>query len=206
MTAPRPAPIDPFPPLLDAAVRFAAGRHAGQTRKGSGGPYVTHPLAVMTVLCRAGWADDAELLAAAALHDVLEDTPATPADLAAAFSPRVCELVAGMTERKRDAGGAKIPWETRKAEHRDRLAAGPPALRALALADKLHNLRSFEADLAADPNAWALYNAPRDRWLAVARATVAALRCDETADLAAACTATLDRLAAVPRAAADDDR
>ena len=109
MTAPRPTPVDPFPPLLDAAVWFAAGRHAGQTRKGSGGPYVTHPLAVMTVLCRAGWADDAELLAAAALHDVLEDTPATPADLAAAFSPRVCELVAGMTERKRDAGGGEDP-------------------------------------------------------------------------------------------------
>ena len=189
------APPDPFPPLLDAAVRFAAAAHAGQVRKGSELPYLTHPLAVMTILARAGWGGDADLLAAAALHDVPEDTAATPADLAAAFPPRVCALVAGMTERKRDAAGAERPWEARKAGHRARLAAGPPALRALALADKLHNLRSLEADLAADPAAWGLFNAPRGRWLAVARATVAALRCPETAPLADACDATLDRLA-----------
>ena len=51
---------DPFPPLLTDAVRFAAARHAGQTRKGSGEPYVTHPLGVMLILARsdrggAGW-------------------------------------------------------------------------------------------------------------------------------------------------------
>ena len=192
MTAARPA--DPYPPPFPAAARFAANAHAGQTRKGSGEPYVTHPLGVAAILAAAGHGGDGELLAAACLHDVLEGTAVTPADLAAAFPPRVCELVAGMTERKRDAAGGPVPWETRKAEHRRRLAAGGADLRALALADKLHNLRSLELDLAAGPAAWGLFNAPRGRWLEVARAAVAAYRCDATATLADACEATLERL------------
>ena len=187
-------PADPYPAVVARAARFAATAHAGQTRKASGGPYVTHPLGVAAILAAAGHGGDADLLAAACLHDVLEDTPVAPDELAAAFPPRVCELVAGMTERKRDAAGAQIPWETRKAEHRARLAAGGAGLRALALADKLHNLRSLEVDLAADPAAWDRFNAPRARWLAVARDTVAALRCDGTAGLADACNATLSRL------------
>ena len=185
---------DPYPPLVARAARFAAVAHAQQTRKGSGEPYVTHPLGVAAILAGAGHAGDAELLAAACLHDVLEDTAVSPDDLAAAFPRRVCELVAGLTERKRDAAGEKIPWETRKAEHRRRLAAGGADLRALALADKLHNLRSLELDLEANPAAWSLFNAPRGRWLEVARATVAALRCDATAGLAGACEESLGRL------------
>ena len=184
--------IDPFPPLLARATRFAATAHAGQVRKGSGEPYVTHPLAVTTILCRAGWGDDAELLAAAALHDVLEDTAVTPAELAAAFPPRVCELVAALSERKRDGDGVKLPWEVRKAEHRARLTVAEPAARALALADRLHNLRCLEADLTAGVDAWALFNAPRERWLEVTRETVAALRCERTAALADACVRALD--------------
>ena len=193
MTAPLP-PADPYPELLAKAARFAAAAHAGQTRKGSGEPYVTHPLGVAGILAAAGYGGDAELLAAACLHDVVEDTAVTAADLAANFPPRVCELVAGMTERKRDASGAKLPWETRKAEHRARLAAGSVALRALALADKLHNLRSVELDLADGRDPFAAFHAPRRRWLDVARLAVGAYRCEETADLADACLAALDRL------------
>ena len=191
---------DPFPPLLVRAVRFAATAHAGQTRKGSGAPYVTHPLAVALILCRAGWADDGELLAAAALHDVLEDTAVTPDELAAAFPPRVCELVAALSERKRDEAGAKLPWEVRKAEHRARLAVADEAARALALADKLHNLRCLEADLAGGVDAWPLFNAPRERWIEVTRGAAGTLRCERTAGLAAACLEVLDRLGtATPR-------
>ena len=185
---------DPYPPLVARAARFAAAAHAGQTRKGSGEPYVTHPLGVAAILAAAGHGADAELLAAACLHDVLEDTAVSPGDLAAAFPPRVCDLVAGMTERNRNAAGVPIPWETRKIEHRRRLAAGGADLRALALADKLHNLRSLELDLAADPAAWSHFNAPRGRWLAVTGATVEALRCDATAGLAGACGESLGRL------------
>ena len=134
------------------------------------------------------------MLAAAALHDLLEDTATTPAELAERFPPRVCELVAALSERKRDETGAKLPWETRKAEHRARLAAADAAARALALADKLHNLRCLQADLAAGVDAWALFNAPRERWLAVTRETVAALRCERTAGLADACEDALDQL------------
>ena len=187
---------DPFPPLLTAAVRFAAAAHDGQVRKGSGEPYLTHPLGVMVILGRSGWGEDDDLLAAAALHDVLEDTPTTPADLAARFPPRVCELIAALSERKRDGTGAKIPWEVRKAEHRTRLAAADAPTRALALADKLHNLRSLQCDLANGADAWESFNAPRDRWVEVTRATVDALRCGATAGLADACDAAIAELAA----------
>ena len=186
---------DLFPPLLERAARFAARAHAGQVRKSSGLPYVTHPLAVSALLARSGRGGDEELLAAALLHDVLEDTAATPADLAAAFPPRVCELVAALSERKRDDAGAKLPWETRKAEHRARLAAAGPDVRALALADKLHNLASLREDLHEGRDPWPLFNAPKARWLEVTRATVEALRCGETADLADACLAALQELA-----------
>ncbi|MEM9702459.1 MAG: HD domain-containing protein [Planctomycetota bacterium] len=175
------------------AVRFAADAHAGQTRKGSGEPYLTHPLGVMTILAGSGWADE-NLLAAAALHDVLEDTAVTTVDLAERFPPRVCELVEALSEKKRDADGRKIPWETRKAEHRSRLATAEPAVRALALADKLHNLRCLEADLAAGADVWALFNAPRERWLEVTEETVAALRCERTEALTDACRASLGRI------------
>ena len=182
------------PPPPPDATRFAAAAHAGQTRKGSGEPYVTHPLAVMTILCRTGWGHDVELLAAAALHDVLEDTAVTEAELTEMFPPRVVELVAALSERKRDDAGAKLPWETRKAEHRRRLSAAAPAVRALALADKLHNLRCLEADLAEGKEVWPLFNAPRERWLEVTGETVTALRCEETEPLANACDRILEVL------------
>ncbi|NNJ24187.1 HD domain-containing protein [Alienimonas chondri] len=193
-----PTGLDPFPPLLAQATRFAAVAHIGHLRKGSEVPYVTHTWAVMVILCRAGWAEDDELLAAAALHDVLEDTAVTPAELATSFPPRVCELVAALSERKRDESGTKLPWETRKAEHRTRLADADEAARALALADKLHNLRCLEADLAAGVDVWALFNAPRGRWLEATWETIEALRCDRTEKLAAACVAVLEHLSNRP--------
>ncbi|MFH5804200.1 HD domain-containing protein [Alienimonas sp. DA493] len=195
LAAKEPAPRDPYPPLLTRAARYAALAHAGQTRKDSAEPYVTHPLAVMTLLCRAGWGDDEELLAAAALHDVLEDTEVTPEELAETFPPRVCGLVRALSERKRDERGEKLPWEFRKAEHRARLAVAEEAARALALADKLHNLRCLEEDVTPDRvDPWARFNAPRQRWIEVTRETIAALRCGRTTELADACQAALTRL------------
>ncbi|QDT16029.1 HD domain-containing protein [Alienimonas californiensis] len=187
------AGLDPYPGLLIRAARYAALAHAGQTRKDSAEPYVTHPLAVMTLLCRAGWAEDDELLAAAALHDVLEDTEVTPEELAETFPPRVCALVEALSEHKRDERGEKLPWEYRKAEHRARLTAAEEAARALALADKLHNLRCLEEDVTPDRvDPWARFNAPRQRWIEVTRETIEALRCGRTATLADACLAALD--------------
>ena len=150
-----------FPPLLEDALRFAAAAHAGQTRKSTGVPYLTHPAAVALLLARHGWTDDATL-AAALLHDTVEDTAATAAQIAAAFPPPVPEHVAALSERKRDAAGEPIPWADRKSEHLTRLAAAPVAVRAVALADKLHNLGTVRHDLAAGEPVWERFNAPRE--------------------------------------------
>src|SRR5690606_7605591 len=82
-------------PLLREAWRVGAAAHAGQTRK-SGEPYITHPVAVATVLAELGL--DVETLVAAILHDTIEDTPLTREELAAQFGEDVAELVDGVTK------------------------------------------------------------------------------------------------------------
>ena len=77
------------------AYLIGARAHAGQTRK-SGEPYITHPVAVAGILADLGM--DAETIIAAILHDTLEDTPLSRAELEAEFGPTVAELVDGVTK------------------------------------------------------------------------------------------------------------
>ncbi|TDD68614.1 bifunctional (p)ppGpp synthetase/guanosine-3',5'-bis(diphosphate) 3'-pyrophosphohydrolase [Jiangella aurantiaca] len=83
--------------LLAAAYAFAAERHAGQTRP-AGEPYTRHLLEAAEILATELAVTDAELLAAALLHDVVEDTPTTSAEVAQRFGPRVAALVDGVTK------------------------------------------------------------------------------------------------------------
>jgi guanosine-3',5'-bis(diphosphate) 3'-pyrophosphohydrolase len=81
------------------AIRFAAERHRDDRRKGTvAAPYINHPIAVAEQLAAAGCGEDTELLMAAVLHDVVEDTDVTPEALAAAFGPRVAGIVAEVTD------------------------------------------------------------------------------------------------------------
>ncbi|MBP7693369.1 MAG: bifunctional (p)ppGpp synthetase/guanosine-3',5'-bis(diphosphate) 3'-pyrophosphohydrolase, partial [Anaerolineales bacterium] len=80
--------------LVDAALRFAARAHARQMRKGTDVPYIVHPVGVMLALLEAGEADP-ELLAAALLHDTVEDTETPLELLRAQFGARVAEIVEG---------------------------------------------------------------------------------------------------------------
>src|SRR5690554_2663429 len=82
-------------PLLRRAWHVGAAAHAGQTRR-SGEPYITHPVAVAKVLAELGL--DVETLIAAILHDTIEDTPLTHAEIAAQFGESVAELVDGVTK------------------------------------------------------------------------------------------------------------
>lgn len=148
-----------FSPLIERALRVAADAHRHQHRKASDIPYLTHPVSVMLILQRAGFHDE-ELLAAAALHDVVEDTSRSLADLAADFPPRVLEFVACLTERKRDPAGQPRSWHDRKREHIEQVAASPWEARAIVLADKLHNLATIAFDLDAGQNVWPRFNAP----------------------------------------------
>lgn len=182
-------------PLIERALRVAARAHREQTRKGTDIPYLTHPTAVALILVRAGF-DDEATLSAALLHDVVEDTDYPPERLAAEFPPRVLEYVAAVTERKLAADGSKRPWIDRKREHLTQVEAGSVAVRAIALADKFHNLTTIVHDLESGEPVWERFNADRAQSLHHSRALVdAAGRGDPRLErLASECRKLIERL------------
>lgn len=128
--------------LFRRAYYFSAKAHTGQYRKG-GAPYVTHPLAVAEIL--AGWHMDVQTLISALLHDVVEDTGVTSAQIQAEFGKSVANLVDGVTKLD------KIHFETKaqaQAENfRKMLLAMARDVRVILikLADRLHNMRTLDA-------------------------------------------------------------
>lgn len=163
-------PDPPFSAALDRALRLACEAHAGQNRKGSSLPYAQHLFAVALIIQRLGFDD--EVVQAAMLHDILEDTPITPARLELESGPTVAALVRCCTEVKLDENGQKRPWLARKQEHATRLATAPIEARAIALADKLHNLVSMNIEIAAGRHDWRHFNADRAAWIATTRQSI----------------------------------
>ena len=96
--------------LVRAAHAFAAERHAGQLRKGDGKPFISHPVAVARILAAARLPE--KVVAAALLHDVLEDTPTRPAELERRFGKEVASLVREVTEPPK-----RYSWEYRKRDY-----------------------------------------------------------------------------------------
>ena len=124
------------------AYLIGARAHAGQTRK-SGEPYITHPVAVAGILADLGM--DAETIIAAILHDTLEDTPLSRAELEAAFGVTVTALVEGVT--KLDKVMFRSLQEAAAESFRKMLLAMARDLRVILikLADRLHNMRTLAA-------------------------------------------------------------
>lgn len=130
---------------LIRAWRVGAAAHAGQMRK-SGEPYITHPVAAATVLAEQGV--DVETLVAAILHDTIEDTPLTRAEIAAEFGATVAELVEGVT--KLDKLQFRDRQEAAAESFRKMMLAMARDLRVILikLADRLHNMRTLGAQSA----------------------------------------------------------
>ena len=126
--------------MIDRAIEVAAQAHDGQVRKATRTPYITHPYAVGMMLARAGCPD--EVVAAGILHDTVEDTYITLDYLREEFGERVAAIVEGCSEPERGA-----TWEARKAHTLEHLRSAPWEVKAVACADKLHNLRSIAADM-----------------------------------------------------------
>jgi (p)ppGpp synthase/HD superfamily hydrolase len=162
-----------YSPLVEKAFRVAADAHRNQTRKASDLPYFQHPASVALILVRAGFDDD-ELLAAAALHDTIEDTDCTVESLSADFPKAVVKLVLECSEAKTDASGAKIPWRARKESHIAVVREASPSARAIVLADKLHNLGSMIFDFEREEELWSRFNASPDDLVWYHREIVAA--------------------------------
>jgi (p)ppGpp synthase/HD superfamily hydrolase len=170
---PRHKPL--ISPLMERAWRIAGIAHAGQKRKATDIPYMIHPAAVALILQRSGFGDE-NLLAAAVLHDVVEDTDWTLERLTDHFPPEVLEIVDVLTEKKRDAHGQKLPWAERKADKLSRIKESSVDSRAVWLADKRHNLETMAFDHVDDPDFWSRFNAPKEQLLKSYRDGIEAAR------------------------------
>jgi len=123
------------PLLLLRAADFAARKHRLQKRKDEdASPYVNHPLAVAMLLADIGGVSDPEILAAAVLHDTLEDTETTPAELEAVFGPRVRALVEAVSD---DKSLRKVERKRLQIEHANGLTADAVLIK---LGDKIANV------------------------------------------------------------------
>lgn len=148
-------------PVVENAIRVAAEAHKSQKRKSSGIPYIAHPMGVCLILVKAGFHEES-ILAAAALHDVVEDTALTFEDLEGTFSDEVLHYVREMTEEKETQEGAKRSWRDRKRDHIEVMQQASLGARAIELADKLHNLEAMLFDLQTEDRVefWGHFGAP----------------------------------------------
>src|SRR5580765_2127275 len=128
--------------LVERAFEFSESAHRGKFRK-SGEPYITHPLAVASILSE--WQLDAEGLAAALIHDVMEDTSVTRNELETTFGKPVAAMVDGLSKLD------QIEFATREdaqaESFRKMLLAMARDVRVILikLADRLHNMRTLDA-------------------------------------------------------------
>lgn len=143
--------------LLDRAIIFAVRAHAGTERRGKGFPYIVHPMEAVEIV--ATMTRDQELLAAAALHDTVEDTDVTVEQLRAAFGDRIAALVAAESDVVCEGVSEGASWHTRKQAAIDRLARAPHDAKMVALGDKLSNMRAIARDYAMQGDAlWNLFH------------------------------------------------
>ncbi|RAY14212.1 bifunctional (p)ppGpp synthetase/guanosine-3',5'-bis(diphosphate) 3'-pyrophosphohydrolase [Actinomadura craniellae] len=127
--------------LLDRAVEAALRWH-GDQRRPTGAPYAEHLFEALEVLARGAGETDAETLAAALLHDVVEDTPATVAEVEGAFGPVVAELVDWVT--KPPTGSGRQDKRAARAAYLRRLREAPPAAIRVKLADRASNVQTLD--------------------------------------------------------------
>ena len=143
--------------LLDRAIIFAVKAHAGTERRGKGFPYIVHPMEAMEIV--ATMTPDQELLAAAALHDTVEDTDVTVEQLRAEFGSRIASLVADESDEMPADIPESASWHARKQAAIDRLARASRDAKMVALGDKLSNMRAIARDYAVQGDAlWSLFH------------------------------------------------
>lgn len=149
--------------LLDRAIIFAVKAHAGTERRGKGYPYIVHPLEAVEIV--ATMTPDQELLAAAALHDTVEDTEVTVDQIRAEFGERIAALVADESDTFEAGVSEEDSWHSRKRAAIERLARASHDAKIVALGDKLSNMRAIARDYAVKGNElWNIFHAkdPKD--------------------------------------------
>lgn len=122
-----------FDQKLDLAIKFAVKAHKDQIRKTDKElPYIYHPFSVGLILKNAGFSND--IVIAGILHDVIEDCGIEEKELKEKFGQNVSSIVVAVSENKND------PWEKRKDEYENIILESDTGVKAVACADKLHNM------------------------------------------------------------------
>lgn len=134
---------------IEQAVRAATILHQDQLRMGSVPlPYISHLIAVALIL--SAYTEDEDTIAAAFLHDTLEDTDYTEEELREDFGGPVAEIVLSLTEKKVDAKGNKLSWLEQKKLYAKQLKQAPAEAILISAADKLHNFRMVVEEYTDD--------------------------------------------------------
>ena len=144
--------------LVSEAIAFAVRAHDGMRRKKSEAPYILHPMEAAVIV--GTMSEDQNLIAAAALHDVVEDAGVTLDEVEERFGKRVRELVESETEDKRADLPPSDTWRIRKEESLQVLKnTKDDAVLMVWLGDKLANMRSIYRDFKVEGNAmWQRFN------------------------------------------------
>ncbi len=128
------------------AIQFAAVKHRDQRRKDvAASPYINHPIAVAELLARVGGIDDVAVLQAAVLHDTLEDTETTAAELDERFGEAVRRMVEEVTD---DRALSKKERKLKQVEHAPHMSKGAQCIK---VADKICNVGDVTV---SEPEAW----------------------------------------------------
>ena len=137
--------------MIKKAAEFAKRAHDGVYRKGTQIPYITHPMETAAIV--TAFTDEPEMIAAALLHDVIEDAGVTKEELEEQFGPRVAFLVDSESEDKSKS------WIERKGSTVEHLKTATRAEKILARGDKLSNIRSTARDyLVLGDEVWQRFN------------------------------------------------
>lgn len=159
---------------FEEALVFTTQLHAGQTRKGTAIPYISHLLAVTAIVIEHGGNEDEAI--AALLHDSIEDQggASTREEIRRRFGDRVVEIVDGCTDTD---VVPKPPWRVRKEEYIAHISVASAPVRLVSAADKLHNARAVLEDYRIVGEAlWKRFNGGKEGTLWYYRAAVDALR------------------------------
>ena len=144
--------------LVSEAIAFAVQAHDGMRRKKSESPYILHPMEAAVIV--GSMSDDQNLIAAAALHDVVEDAGITIEEIETRFGKRVRELVGSETEDKRADLPPEDTWRIRKEESLEVLKnTNDIGVLMVWIGDKLANMRAIYRDWKIDGDAmWQRFN------------------------------------------------
>lgn len=145
--------------FVDKAIKFAVDAHSNTERRGKGFPYVIHVLEAMEIVATV--TNDKELLAAAALHDTVEDTDVTVEDIRSIFGDRVASIVASESDQIDSSVSEEESWRGRKQAAIDRLGSASRDAKIVALGDKLSNMRAIARDYRQiGDKLWDRFHAP----------------------------------------------